>query len=899
MVDAHSLIYQVFHVLPEMSSPKGEPVNAVYGFTRDMLFLLEDKQPEYLLAAFDAPGPTFRHELYEKYKETREEMPDELRPQIPNIQRILQALSIPILQLPGYEADDILATMARRVEEAGGQCYLVTSDKDCRQLITNRVFLYNIRKNQILDAAALEKDWGIQPSQVVDFQALVGDPTDCVPGVPLIGPKIASQLLTQYGTLDAVLDHADEISGKKRKQNLKDGREQAILSRQLVKLDDDVPIEIDWEAGRVGGINRELVVELFHEFNFRNFIAQFEVLRVTDAPAAFETDYRIIDTLPALELLAEKLAQQEAISVDTETTHTNPCFARLVGASFCWDAAEAYYVPMRGPLLDAVIPQDKALAVLRPVLEDPNIKKVGHNLKYDIIVFKEAGIDLAGVAFDTMIAHYLLAAGTRTHALDQLARVYLNHETIKIKELIGSGRNEKRMDEVPVEEVGPYAAEDADVAWRLTPILKKRLEAIHLDNLLYDVELPLVDVLVECEMNGIKIDVERLNELSQRYTQRLADLELEIYGIAGRDFNIGSPKQLAGVLFDEMQLPVVKKSRTGRSTDVEVLEELSKMRDRPGHELAVKIVEYRQFAKLKGTYVDALPELVHPETGRVHTSLNQVVAATGRLSSNDPNLQNIPIRTAQGREIRSAFVAGEPGWQLVAADYSQIELRILAHFSQDEALCDAFARDEDIHALVAGEVFGVSRDKVTPDMRRRAKAVNFGIIYGQTPFGLAKVLDITKDEAAAFIESYFARYPGVAEWIESTLTDCREKGYVSTILGRRRDIEGVRSPQRRGHASLNKNLPERTAINTVIQGSDADIVKVAMINVHRRMRREATQARMLLQIHDELLFEAPANEVAHLAQLLLEEMPAAVELSVPLKVDIRSGPNWAHCDPVT
>lgn len=899
VVDAHSLIFQVFHVMPEMTSPSGQQVGAVYGFTRDLLMLLEQKKPDCLLCAYDAAGPTFRHEFYDNYKIDREEMPDELRPQIPLTKKICQAFGSPILEVDSYEADDILATVARIVDTAGGMCYLVTGDKDCRQLITDRVFVYNIRKDEVFDAAKLQETWGIRPEQVADFQGLVGDKTDNIPGVPLIGPKTATTLLEKYDSLAGVLEHASDISGKKGK-NLQAHREDALLSRRLATLDAEVPVEIDWENARAGQIDRDAALQLFHDFGFRTFGERVEAIQPAAPPSNWQTNYQIVASVDALEQLVQQMRRQSRLAIDTETTSTNPRFAEIVGYSFAWTDGEAYYVPVRGPLGDPVVPPEDALRILRPVLEDPQIEKIGQNLKYDMVVMRGAdeagGVDLAGVAFDTMVADYLLEAGARNHSLDELARRYLNHDTVKIKELIGSGRKQKRMDEVPVDTVGHYAAEDADVPLRLAPILEKRLAEERLDKLFREVEMPLIEVLVECEFNGIRVDTRRLQQMSEEFARQLERLEAEIHELAGRPFNIGSPKQLSEVLFDELKLPVIKKTKTGRSTDVEVLEELAKMRDRPGHEVAEKIVEYRQFSKLKGTYVDALPQQVHPQTGRIHTSLNQVVAATGRLSSNEPNLQNIPIRTPQGREIRSAFVPGEQGWQLLTADYSQIELRILAHYSQDEALCEAFAQDEDIHTRVASEVYGVPPGDVTGAMRRSAKAINFGIIYGQSPFGLSKALDIPKEEAAEFITAYFARYPCVARLMETILEDCLRNGCVETILGRRRKIDGVRSPEKRGANSLSKNLPERTAINTVIQGSAADLIKVAMINVHRRMKRENIRARMLLQIHDELVFEVPPVEVPLLASLVEEEMAGAFQLDVPLKVDVKTGPNWEACE---
>ncbi|HUY34380.1 MAG TPA: DNA polymerase I [Pirellulales bacterium] len=927
VIDANSLIFQVFHAIPEMTGPKGEPVNAIFGFVRDVLYILQEKRPNYLFCAFDLSGPTFRHELYPDYKVHRAETPDELVPQFPAIRRAVEALAVPVLELPRFEADDILATVARLAEERGCECFVVTADKDCRQLISDRVKLFNVRKQQVYDAQSLADDWGVRPDQVVDFQALVGDPVDHVPGVPLIGPKLARELLQKYGTLEAVLDHAHEVSGVKRKQNLVEGREQALLSRRLVRLDTHVPIDVDWAAGRAGGFDMARVRELFGEFGFHRLIEQAkrlsEVIRkpteIDGAPlwdglprpsaaedglgrpsygeysdsllnpqsSDWSVSYETIDTPGKLAALVEAMSRQARISIDTETTSASPTAAEIVGFSFAWEDDKAYYLPIRAPEGEPRLDPRATLAALRPLLESPAIGKIGQNLKYDMIVLRTAGVELAGVEFDTMVASYLLDAGERNHNLDELAERYLQHTNIKIESLIGKGKNQKQMDQVSVAAVADYAAEDALVAWRLRPLLAEKLAENQQIELFETLELPLVEVLVELESNGIRVDVDRLAELSRQFGERLIRLEADIYDLAGHPFNIASPKQLAQVLFDEQKLPVVSKTKSGASTDAGVLDELARL-----HPLPAKIIEYRQFAKLKNTYVDALPAMVNPRTRRVHASFNQVVAATGRLSSSDPNLQNIPIRSESGREIRSAFLPGHDDWLLLAADYSQIELRVLAHFSGDEALCLAFARDEDIHARVASQVYGVPLDQVTREMRRTAKAVNFGVIYGQSPFGLAKTLGISQEEAAKFIDGYFQRYPGIEVFLTKILAECLRKGYVHTVLGRRRAIRGVRPG-----TSRQRNLPERTAINTVIQGSAADLIKLAMIAVQRRLRREALAAKMLLQIHDELVFEVPPGEVVRLAMLVSEEMSNVQNLAVPLKVDVKTGRNWAETEP--
>lgn len=892
VLDAHSLIYQVFHARGEMSGPQGQPVGAIHGFLGDILMIMQRRKPDFLLCAFDPPGTTFRHEVYDQYKVNREPMPLDLRSQIPNIQRFLDAMAIPVLSVPGYEADDVLATVAWQTEQLGGECFLVTSDKDCRQLINDRVKMYNIRKNEVIDADDVVKLWGVRPDQVVDLQALWGDSTDNIPGIPGVGQKTAAQLLATYGTLEQIFEHVEEIRGAKRQENIRAGKEAALMSRQLVRLARDVPVEIPWQSAHVGGIDGAAVGRLCDEFGFRSLRERLTGLSVSAAPGSWEAEYQTIDSEAALERLVEKLASQQRISVDTETTSTHARWAQIVGYSFSWQAGQGVYVPVRAPAGDAQLDPDTTLAALQPILEDARIAKVGQNAKYDMVVLRGAGVRMRNVTFDTMVADYLLAPGERSHGINDLAKRYLNHEMIKIQELIGTGRKQKRMDQVPVPLVTQYAGEDALVPLQLAEILDRRLSEEGFEDLFYTLEMPLVEVLAELEFNGIKVDVPLLRRLSQQYGQRMEELEREIYELAGGPFNIDSPKQLAKVLFEDLKLPVVKKTKTGPSTDASVLQQLA-----GEHPLPAKVMDYRQQAKLKNTYVDALPELVHPETGRVHTSFKQDVAATGRLSSTDPNLQNIPVRTRDGREIRAAFVPGEPDWLLLCADYSQIELRVLAHFSQDEALLCAFAEDRDIHALVASEVYGVELGEVTSQMRRAAKAINFGVIYGQSPFGLAKSLGISKDEAAAFIDAYFQRYPGVDRFMEQTLAECHQKRYVSTALGRRRMIQGVRDPSVR-NGSRQRNLPERIAVNTVIQGTAADLIKQAMIRVHERMQRERLQARMLLQIHDELVFESPRHEMEQLAQLVVAEMSSVGELTVPLNVDLKVGENWAECEPL-
>jgi DNA polymerase-1 len=892
VIDAHSLIYQVFFAVGNMTSPAGQPVNAVFGFLRDILDIIEKRKPTWLICTFDRSEVTFRNELFEGYKAHRDPMPDDLRCQIPVIQELLHALHIPVMDIANYEADDIMATIAREVDERGDKCFLVTSDKDCRQLITGNVKLYNIRKNEVYDESALLKDWGIRPEQVVDFQAMVGDSVDNVPGIPSIGPKTAQKLLHEFHSLDGLLKNLDKLKSGKQRETIAKNTEIAQLSRNLVRLDDHVPIKTDWEKARIGNIDVKGALELCNQLGFRSLAERIGGLTVVGGPESWVTRYFTVSEPEELRKLVKKLLLLPRVAIDTETTDTNPRAAQLVGFSLSWETGTACYVPVASPEGQPRIDAATATEIIRPLLESSTIEKIGQNLKYDISVLRKAGIDLAQPLFDTMVADYLLDSGQRNHGIDDLARRYFNHQTTRIGELIGTGKNQRLMSEVDVDRVTHYAAEDADIPFRLYPLLAKRLGEAGLERLFYDLEMPLVQVLADMEYTGIRVDTGVLQRLSHLFSGRIEALQKQIYELAGEPFNIDSPQQLATILFDRLQLPVVKKTATGRSTAVDVLETLAER-----HELPRRIIEYRQFAKLKSTYTDALVRLVNPETGRVHTSFMQDVAATGRLSSKDPNLQNIPIRTATGREIREAFVPDPSDWQLMSCDYSQIELRMLAHFTGDEALMNAFRTGQDIHAAVAAEINGVAIDEVTSSMRRAAKSVNFGIIYGQTPFGLARAIGISKEEASAFIDAYFARYPSVEEFTRKTLSTAFREGSVSTILGRQRRIEGVRDPEQLSSLRF-LNFAERTAVNTVIQGSAADLIKLAMIHVHRRLRQEALAARLLLQIHDELVLEFLPAQVAAVARAVGDEMTHAVELRVPVQVDIETGPNWSATRPI-
>ncbi|MCA9114220.1 MAG: DNA polymerase I [Planctomycetaceae bacterium] len=893
LVDTFSLMFQVFHAIrAPMTGKQGQPTNAVYGFTRDLIRLLRDEQPSHLICAMDSPGSGTRTVLYPEYKANRTEIPPDLAPQIPLIQQVIEGFRIPAVSLAEWEADDVIATLTRQAVELGMEVRIVSADKDCRQLLGPQVQIFNIRKNSYLDVDGLIEDWGVRPEQVIDFQALVGDSVDNVPGVPLVGPKKAQALLEQHGTLEEVLAHPETAKGKKLQENLKTFAEQALLSRELVTLNQHLELEFDWEAARVCEPDRECLLELFTELAFGRLTDEMRALTPGGSPDGAATEdgsppaertWDTIDTPEKFATFLAQLEQQQAFCVDLETTGLNAARVDIVGWAFCWQAGHAYYLPVDGPPGQPTLEGKAVCEALRPILEDPDRRIANQNLKYDMIVLLRAGIELAGVGMDPMIGDYLLDAGARTHKLDSLAERYLQHRMIPITELIGKGKQQIKMFEVDIDRTAEYATEDADIAWQLAERIEAELHREGLWELYQNLERPLIPVLARMQYRGIRLNAEELREQSAELATRLEELVGQIYAEAGHEFNIDSPMQLRVVLFDELNLPVQKKTKTGPSTDQEVLEKLA-----PLHPLPKLITEHRQLSKLRGTYLEALPALVNPETGRIHASFNQVVAATGRLSSSEPNLQNIPIRTEEGRRVRRGFVPGDAGWQLICADYSQIELRMLAQFSGDEAMRAAFTSGEDIHRAVAAQVFGVDPADVDRDMRRIAKAVNFGVIYGQSAFGLAAALGIGQAEAAAFIEGYFEKYSGVRDYLEQVLEETAASGFATTILGRRRAIAGIRAQRKSGQLTL----PERTAINTVIQGSAADLIKRAMIAIDRRLGESSLDAFMLLQIHDELVFEAAEADVPATVELVRAEMESALELEVPLVVDVTTGPSW-------
>ena len=907
-IDTLSRVYQLFHALPEMSAPDGTPVSAVFGFTRDLLDIIDRKKADYLLCAIDAPGPTFRHERFEAYKATRAAMPDDLVPQIPLVRRLLDVMGIPCLEQAGFEADDLLATLAVRTVAAGGECVIATSDKDARQLLGDRVRLMNLRTGALFGADELAAEWGIRPEQVVDFLSLVGDAVDNVPGVPGIGPKIAAELLQSHGTLDRLLEQVETVAGTKRRENLRLHADAARTARELIRLDTAVPLDVPWQQARCHAPDPAALADFLREMGFKSLLAKVRQA-MPAAPAAPAPTARPRGggrTLFDLDAEPTGLEQPPA-SVAGQGTRPVPVagsgaieepgdeagwaavVARLRAhppVAVCCTAGAAAAL-MDPPAGVAVVAGDTAAwaplarlrgsAALAALLADPAVPKVGHDLKRQALFLRAAGGDLAGQAFDTMLAAYLLEAGERNLGLSEVA---VRHGI-----------------EPPAGIDHPADAAQAVAACRTATALAMRLPealaASGLTTLFADVEMPLAGVLADMEHRGVGLDKGVLATLAVEYAVRLATLEEEIHRLAGHPFSLASPLQIRAVLFDELGLPVVKRTKTGPSTDAEVLEELASR-----HPLPALLLEHRKYAKLKNTYVDALPALVAPATGRIHTTFNQAATATGRLSSSDPNLQNIPIRTAEGQQIRAAFVPREPGWRFVAADYSQIELRILAHLSGDAAMREAFASGADIHTRTAAAVFGMPPADVTSALRRTAKAVNFGILYGQSSFGLAKALGIPQAEAASFIAAYLATFAGAAAFMDDVLDRCRRDGCVTTMLGRRRAIAGVRDKAGRRNAAgvFALSLPERTAINTVVQGSAADLIKLAMLGVAARLREAAPRAALVLQIHDELLLESPADEVAAVRRVVDREMRQAMPLEVPLEVSLHEGATWAECE---
>ena len=881
LIDGNNYIYRAFHAIRNLTNSKGFPTNAVYGFTTMLLKVIRDEKPEYVAVAFDSKGPTTRHRIFKEYKATRPPMPEDLQPQVPVIHDLVDAFRIPVLEKAGYEADDLLATAARMGVEAGVDVVIVSGDKDLLQLVGKDVKVLDTMKDILYGPAEVEEKFGVLPEQLGDVLALAGDSSDNVPGVRGIGGKTAPELIRRYGSLDGLYENLEELKGARRRK-IEEGREEAFLSKKLVTLIDDVPLDLKVEDFALREMDGEAALALFREMEFSRLIQE---VAGTEKRTQRPREYRLVSTGEELEELAVMLASSGGFAVDLETTHLEPMRAEIVGLSFSAREDTAFYVPVGHGYLGAPeqLSLERVLQVLSPVLTDPEVPKYGQNIKYDFLVFQGAGLDLAGISFDTMVASYVINPTRHQHNLGELALEYLDEKVSSYEDVAGKGKKQIPFSQVEVAAALEYAGEDADVTFRLTRTLRPKIEELSLEDLYFGLELPLVEVLAAMERNGVLIDTQGLRDLAKETDLQLQELMRKIWAMAGVEFNLNSPKQLAEVLFDRLGLPVVKKTKTGRSTDEGVLTHLA-----PRHELPAEVLSYRQLSKLKNTYLDVLPTLVNPRTGRVHTSFNQTVAATGRLSSSDPNLQNIPIRTELGRRIRQAFIAS-PGSVLLSADYSQIELRLLAHLSGDERLLEAFRRGEDVHEQTATAIFGESEGGVTGDQRRTAKTINFGIIYGMGAFGLSRQLGIDQKEAREFIEKYFERFPGVRSWLDTTLERARIDGFVTTLMGRKRFLPEL--------AARNRNVvqfAERMATNTPVQGSAADLIKKAMLEIHAELGRPGAKWRslMVLQIHDELLFEVPEKEVKKLAKMVREKMEGVMKLAVPLTVDIGRGSNW-------
>ena len=903
LIDGHAQLFRAYYApFRPLTSPSGEPVKAVHVFTQMVLGILSKERPDYLAVAFDvSDATTLRKGWFPAYKEHREAAPDDLHTQFQRVVQVLDALGVPTFRKDGYEADDLIATIARRIASEGEpvELRIASKDKDLHQILTPTVKLWDPSSGELVDPDSLRAKKGYGPEHAVEIQTLTGDSTDNIPGARGVGPKTAAKLILEYGTAEAVLEHVDALSPKLR-ENLLAHREMMPLTRRLVTLDPEVSFDFALERCAAPSPTREDVRPLFEELGFRTLLEQLPdgsaavpaagpgAARAEEAEAAgeaVETRYRIVATPEAFDAFLAELREQPAFAVDTETTGLRPVDADIVGYAFSWGVGEGAYIPVRS-VVDETLDPEAVADALRPVLEDPSTLKVGQNLKYDLTVLQRAGMSLAGPLFDTMIAASLLHPERRAYGMDDLARDLLGHTTIPIRELIGKGKQQKSMLEVPLVQLTTYAAEDADITWRLYVRLQEELNASDrlLQDLFRDVEMPLVRVLADMERAGVALDAPQLEAYGVRLAERIDELRRDACACVGKEFNLDSPKQLGEVLFDDLAFRVVKKTKTARSTDAAVLETLAAETDHP---LPALLLEYRELTKLLGTYLTPLPTLLSPATGRLHASFHQTGAATGRLSSSDPNIQNIPVRTEAGREIRRAFVPGGDDQLLLTADYSQVELRMLAHFSEDAALLEAFREGLDIHAFVASQIFGVALEDVDSAQRRVAKTVNFGIVYGQTAYGLARTLRIPTSDAAEFIEAYKARYTGLDRFLQACVAYAEEHGYVQTILGRRRPIPEIHQRNRNVRA-----LGERLAINTVIQGSAADLIKLAMIHLDRRLTREASGARLLIQVHDELVIETPRDRAEEVRAAVVEEMTGALPLRVPLRVDAELGRSW-------
>ncbi|MDP2278070.1 MAG: DNA polymerase I [Nitrospirota bacterium] len=881
LIDGNSYVYRAFYAIKGLTNSKGFPTNAIYGFTTTLLKIIREKKPDGVAVFFDTPELTERHRIFKEYKAHRPETPGELVQQLPRIREMIDAFNISIFEMPGYEADDLIGTVAKEAAKKRSTVFIVTADKDMLQLVDENIKIYDPVKDRILDDEYVKEKFGLEPERVPEFMALTGDAADNIPGIKGIGEKTAKELLTTFKGLDELLSHPEMIKKERLRRLVSENADIARLSKRLATIDIAVPMDFDLRDFRLKEPDWLKLLSLFSEFEFTS------LKKLVPSVATAEKNYETVLSADKLKEIVSAIRNEFAF--DIEATGKDPMADSIVGISISIGKETGYYVPLRHSYLGAPeqIGMKETLDILAPIFENPDIAKIGHNLKYDTMMLKQEGVIIKGRLYDTMLASYLINPNKPNHSLEDVAFEHLSRRKKTFAEVLNK---KKSFADVFVEEATRYSAEDALLAFELKDILFEKLKEAELEGVYFDIEAPLIPVLSDMEEAGVKIDVDKLNDISKELERELDSTQRRIFFLSGEEFNINSPKQLAKVLFHSLGLKPGKKTKTGFSTDVSVLEELAM-----SHELPREILNWRSLNKLKTTYVDALPVLINPKTGRVHTSFNQAATATGRLSSSNPNMQNIPIKGEWGKRIRETFIA-DKGNLLLSADYSQVELRILAHLSKDEVLVDAFSKGIDVHAKTASEIFGVTVDKVTDEMRRTAKTVNFGVIYGMSPFGLSAALSIPHEEAKKYIEKYFERHPGVKRYIEATLSEVRQKGYTVTLAGRRRPIPEIRSQNSNARAQA-----ERLAVNSPIQGSAADIIKIAMINIREKLKEEKLTARrvesttrMILQVHDELLFEAPESELNLVSDMIKREMEGAAKLLVPLRVDIGHGRNWAE-----
>ena len=889
LIDGYAMLYRAHFAMirnPLINS-KGMHTSALFGFTNQVLKLLRQEKPDYLMAAFDSAKKTFRHDRYPDYKATREKMPDEMREQLPYLWQLMEAMRIPTMESPGFEADDIIGTLAKKGEAEGFDIYIVSGDKDFMQLVNDHIYLYSPSGRQaelkIYDRHGVEEKWGVQPEKIIDLLGLMGDSSDNVPGVTGVGEKTAVKLLKEYGTLVNALDHADEVKNKRAREGLQKCRDEAILSQDLVTIKTDMDLDTNFEDMATDGFDVNALDALFRELEFQALQTQLNTLHgeVPTQEKRPEKDYKALTELNDIQSFINEVKEGEWLSFDLETTSVEPMRCEIVGLSFSTKKDTGIYIPIHYKEKTTDLFDDHlniVLNIIRPIMENENIPKTGQNIKFDALILRKHGLKVNGIQFDTLLAAHLLKPESRNLKLDNLGMEHLEYRMVPITDLIGKGRNQISMAEVELEKVTYYAAEDADVALQLTHIFKAKLKKEGLDSFFNDIELPLLPVLLEMEFNGMFVDGEMLSTMSDTLGKKIDALVADIQKEAGTEFNVNSTQQLANILFDIKGLPEIKK----RSTAEDVL-----LRFKNEHPIPKLVLEYRKLNKLKNTYIDALPALIHPETKRIHSTFSQTVAATGRLSSRDPNFQNIPIRTDEGRTIRKAFRSNNKDWVIFSADYSQIELRIMAHLSKDPALVDAFKKGEDIHTRTAADVFNVSMEDVIPEMRRTAKIVNFGLLYGAGPFRMSQELGIPQKEAKSIIEAYFDRYAGIKNYMESTIEKARETHYVETMLGRRRPVWDIDSTNH-----LHREAAKRMAINMPIQGTNAEMIKLAMIAIQAQIESDSMSTKMISQVHDELVFEGPKTELTVLQSLVVDQMEKALPLSVPIVVDCGHGESW-------